>query len=210
MDYENISSAQALLHLLDVLPNGSDDSVSSVLEGALDRARRQLVRRLGDEMNRLVAATCEEVAAMAGLTPCRFFSFTHPNCQESICRGSRIEILRLDRVVGGELACLCRVFRKSRLTALALRPFRIVPLSGRMESPSGLLESGLAVSVEPGGEVSLLPGATFLVPHPVATSLICDAVHAGFFLRPPSRRSIPSLRLVSSRSRSMVNESSLS
>lgn len=203
MEGGQIDSAQALLHLLDVLPRDPDrSSIFSVLEGAIDYARRQLIRRLEVEMNRLVADACEEVAAATGLTSQRFFSFTHPDCRESTCRGSRMEILRVDRVVGGERSCLCRVLRKAKLTALSLRPFRIVPLSGHMESSHGLVEVGQAMPVTPSEPLSLMPGSTFLIPHPVATSLICDAIYAGFTLRPPGRRSASSLRLVPGRSRS--------
>jgi hypothetical protein len=193
---DHIGSTRALMHLLDVLPESPGSSALPVLEGMLDRTRRHLVRRLNEEMNRLVAASCEEVAAITGLTPERFYSFSHPDCSERICRGSHMEILRIDRAVGGEMACLCRVFRRSRVTACALRPFRMVALSGRLENSRGLIELGQAVLVAPDEPILVAPGATFLLPHPMAMSLILHAIQAGFRLRTPRHGTRP-LRLVS-------------
>lgn len=126
MQQETFDSTRALSHFLDVLPPGPENSALTVLEQKLDRVRRQVVHRLADEINRLVAVSCDEVAAIAGVSARRFFAFTHPDCRDVTCRGSRMEILRPDRVAGGERACLCRVFRPSRLSAVALRAFRVV------------------------------------------------------------------------------------
>ena len=202
---ENIGSSRALLHLLDVLPVDGGSSVLEKLGGTLERTRRILVRSLTEEMNQLVKVSCEEVAAITGVTPEHFFAFSHPDCKEKTCRGSRVEILRVDRAVGGELACLCRVFRTTRVTAHALRPFRLVALSGQLETPQGLIESGQAVLVSPDAPVSAFPGATFLIPNPMATFLICDAVQAGFPLRSPGRDPIH-LTVVSRRLPARIDE----
>lgn len=206
MFQEDFGPTRALIHLLDVLPGGDRHSVIAKLEGTLDRTRRRLIRRLAEEMDQLVASSCEELAAIAGFIPGRFFDFSHPDCNDRICRGSRMEILRIDRTVGGELACLCQVVRETRITARALRPYRLVPLSGRMETPRGLIESGQAVLVSPDEPVLASPGATFLIPHPMAAGLINDAIRAGFPLRRPGKGPT-CLRLVSKRPRARVGQS---
>lgn len=187
MFQEKIGPTRALLQLLDVLPEDAGESILVVLDGTLDRTRRTLIRRLAKEMSRLVASTCEEVASIAGVTPQEFFAFSHPDCPDRICRGSQMEILRVDRAVGGEIACLCRVFRKSSVTARTLRPYRLVVLSGRIEGPHGLIEPGQAVLVTRDEPLTVFSGATFLLPHPMAGSLICHAIQAGFPLRTPGR-----------------------
>lgn len=206
MPQESVGATRALIHLLDVLPYTPGSSTLPELERMLDHTRRKLVRRLTEDMNQLVTASCQEVAGIAGLTPEHFFMFSHPDCKDRICRGSRMEILRIDRAVGDELACLCRVFRKSRVTARVLRPYRVVALSGRLENSRGLIGSGQPVLISPDEPISVAPGATFLLPHPVATSMICDAVQAGFPLRSP--RSGPGLlRLVPNETRTALEES---
>ena len=203
---ENIGSTRALIHLLDVLPESEERSVLAKLEGALARTRRLLVHRLAEDMNRLVTRSCEEMADIAGIAPERFFDFCHPDCEDRICRGTRVEILRIDRTVGGELSCLCRVLRKTRITACSLRPYRLVALSGRLETSRGSIASGQAVLVSPEEPVQASPGATFLLPNPMATYLISDAIRAGFSLQRPGHGSTH-LRLVSARPHLRTDES---